>query len=89
MSLPENKRNVDVFYLDHVKPTYKKYLKQLGEWLKDESIELKDKSKRPDAFNLDVISVDLYLRTFMKKKQSELKRFNKKLVEMSIENNDC
>lgn len=88
-NLPPADRKVDVFYLDHVKPTDKDYYDELGLWLKNKDIQLSDKSQRPDCMDPEVISADLYLRSYMKKKEQGIKQYNLILQQMSIENNDC
>lgn len=89
ISLPPEERKVDVFYLDHIKPTDKEHFTELGTWLKNKNITIGDKPQRPDCLDPEVISADLYLRSYMKKKQQEIKKYNSILEEMAIENNDC
>jgi len=87
--LPPEERKVDVFYLDHIKPTDKEHFTELGAWLKDKDIPLSDKSQRPNCMDPEAISADLYLRSYMKKKEQEIKKYNSILEQMAIENNDC
>jgi hypothetical protein len=37
----------------------------------------------------EAISADLYLRSYMKKKDQDIKKYNSILEQMAIENNDC
>jgi len=86
--LPLKKRVVNVYYLDLIKPTDQLLMgKKVKDWLKDKNILLKDTAKRP--FKADEVSIDFFLRSYIKKKQNEINEYNKLLIHHAIENNIC
>jgi len=89
IDLPTTERVVDIYYLDHIRHSDMIKIPNIKKWVQDDSIELKDKNKRPAGFNPYDISVDLFLRSYIKKKQKEIDLYNKFLQKYSIENYKC
>jgi SNF2 family DNA or RNA helicase len=113
VTLPEDQRKVDVYYLDHIKPTDVKYFPQIKKMLNQEvyqQIKQVKITKKPGLFDkmtnffnsvftepqkkvdqniLDVsrMSIDLLMRTYLKKKQKQIDEYNKILENLSIEKN--
>lgn len=87
--LPIKDRIVNVYYLDHIKPTDQLIFGKIKDWLEDKSILLKETDKRPIGFEANEVSIDFFLRSYIKKKQNEINEYNKILINHAIENNKC
>ena len=111
--LPLEERKVDVFYLDHIKPSDVKYFPKIKKLLNQEvyqqvkqvnikkpglfdklsnffgNVFVEPKREIQDQNILDVsnMSIDLLMRTYLKKKQKEIDEYNKLLENLSIEKN--
>lgn len=72
--LPEDQRIVNVYYLYHIQPTDVKYTTNLNKDLKFDPYE---------------ISFDIYMNYLKNKKQKEMNKSIRKIIELSIEKNDC
>jgi len=87
--LPVEERRVDVYHLSHNTPTDKNYIADLKKWMRNKEVSFSDVEARPKCFNINTISIDFYLMCYIHKKQQELDKYNKRLVELSIERNYC
>lgn len=76
INLPENERKVDIHRLFLVRQNEHKHIKKI---MNSEEDEYEDR----------MISVDLYMKKFVSKKQKQIDDFLEKISKFTIENNDC
>jgi len=86
-NLPPEERNVHIYKLYHVFNDDLKLLNNVKKYL----VQVKENpySKLEIPLSITTNSCDLYLKTFMDKKQLKLDAYNEELIGLSIEKNKC
>jgi len=85
-SLPKNQRVVEVFYLNHFKPSDKALFEPTTLWLKDKTKSFYKKNEYPPGLDPYKVSIDFFLRAYLQKKQQDIDRYDEIVKNHSIEN---